>query len=79
MKNFRDMGVTDPGQINGMLMGSEMRGRMSGRTGMEMMAIGQTGAEMFRGTGISMERNFELNQMNATNIPRTAEHRRSQS
>ena len=68
MRGFRDMGVTDPGQITRMTLGSEVMGRMSGKTGMEMMAIGQTGAEMFRGTGIDMSKGFELNQMNAVGI-----------
>lgn len=74
IRGFRDMGVTDPAQINRMVLGSEVMGRASGRTGMEMMAIGQTGAEMFRGTGISMARGFELNQMNTMDIRRGLDH-----
>lgn len=68
VRGFRDMGVTDPTEVNRLVLGSEMRGRMSGRTGMEMMALGQAGAEIFRGTGIAMERGFELNQINTTSI-----------
>lgn len=68
IRGFRDMGVTDPSEINRLTLGSEARGRSSGRTGMEMMAIGQTGAEMFRGTGIDMQRGFELNQMNVGTV-----------
>lgn len=68
IRGFRDMGVTDPSQIQHHVLSSEVMGRASGRTGMEMMAIGQTGAEMFRGTGISMQRGFELNQMNTMMI-----------
>lgn len=68
IRGFRDMGVTDPGQINNLTLSSEARGRMSGRTGLEMISIGQSGAEIFRGTGINMERGFELNQMNATSV-----------
>lgn len=68
IRGFRDMGVTDPSEVARLTMTSEMRGRMSGRTGMEMVAIGQAGAELFRGTGISMERGFELNQMNTTTV-----------
>lgn len=64
IRGFRDMGVTDTGDIMRLTLRSEAIGRQSGRTGMEMMAIGQTGAEMFRGTGISMQLGFELNQMN---------------
>lgn len=68
IRGFRDMGVTDSGQINRMVMGSEMSGRMSGRTGMEMMAIGQAGAEIFRGTGVRMGLGFETNQLNTVTI-----------
>ena len=68
IRGFRDMGVTDPGEINRLALRSETLGRASGKTGMEMMAIGQAGAEMFRGTGVSMELGFNLNQMNTANI-----------
>lgn len=68
IRGFRDMGVTDPSEINRLTMGSEMRGRMAGRTGQEMLAVGQAGAEIFRGTGIDMNRGFELNQMNVTTV-----------
>jgi hypothetical protein len=68
IRGFRDMGVTDPGQVNRMTMGSELMGRAGGRTGMEMMAIGQAGAEIFRGTGVNMAKGFELNQMNTMQI-----------
>jgi hypothetical protein len=68
IRGMRDMGVTDPGEVTRLTMGSEMRGRMSGRTGMEMMAVGQAGAEIFRGTGVNMERGFELNQMNVQSV-----------
>jgi hypothetical protein len=68
MRGFRDMGVTDSSDITRLTLASEARGRMSGRTGMEMMALGQAGAEMFRGTGINMERGFELAQENAVTV-----------
>jgi hypothetical protein len=68
IRGFRDMGITDSGTVNSMVLRSEVMGRASGRTGMEMMAIGQQGAELFRGTGISMQRGFELNQMNVQAI-----------
>lgn len=70
IRGMRDMGVTDPGEVNRMVLGSEVAGRASGRTGMEMMAIGQTGAELFRGTGINMAKGFELAQQN-TGMVRT--------
>lgn len=66
IRGLRDMGVTDPVAMQSMVLRSETMGRMSGRTGSEMLAIGQTGAEMFRGTGIAMQRGFELNQQNTT-------------
>jgi len=68
VRGFRDMGVTDPSEVSRLVLSSEARGRASGRTGMEMLAIGQAGAEIFRGTGITMERGFELNQMNVTTV-----------
>lgn len=68
IRGLRDMGVSDPGMQQQMVLRSETLGRASGRTGMEMMAAGQTGAEMFRGTGISMQRGFELNQQNTTMV-----------
>lgn len=68
MRAFRDMGVTNTGEVNRLTMGSELAGRMSGKTGMEMLATGQTGAELFRGTGITMQRGFELAQENAVTV-----------
>ena len=68
IRGFRDMGVTDPAMINQLTLNAEAMGRASGRTGMEMLAIGQTGAEMFRGTGIRMGLGFESNQMNAVSV-----------
>lgn len=68
IRGLRDMGVTDPVAQQSMVLRAETMGRASGRTGMEMMQIGQAGAEMFRGTGISMQRGFELNQQNATMV-----------
>jgi hypothetical protein len=68
IRGLRDMGVTDASTQQSMILGSEATGRMSGRTGMEMMAVGQTGAEMFRGTGISMQRGFEVNQQNTAMV-----------
>ena len=66
IRGMRDMGVTDPGMQQKLVMNTEVLARMSGKTGMEMMAVGQAGAEMFRGTGISMQKGFELNQQNTT-------------
>jgi hypothetical protein len=65
IRGLRDMGISDPISQQQVILGSEVMGRASGRTGMEMMAVGQAGAEIFRGTGISMQRGFQLNQQNA--------------
>jgi hypothetical protein len=66
IRGLRDMGISDPMAQQQMIMRSETLGRASGRTGMEMMAAGQAGAEIFRGTGVSMQRGFELNQQNTS-------------
>jgi len=68
IRGLRDMGITDPVMQQSTIMRSEVLGRMSGKTGMEMMAVGQTGAEIFRGTGINMQRGFELNQQNTAMV-----------
>lgn len=68
MRGMRDMGVDTPQGMAQIAMRSELAGRMSGRTGMEMVSIGQTGAEMFRGTGINMQVGFESMQNNMVTI-----------
>lgn len=67
IRGMRDMGVEGAG-VGRLTTQSEIMGRASGRTGMEMLAIGQAGAEMFRGTGITMERGFTLAQQNTQMI-----------
>lgn len=67
IRGMRDMGVEGSG-VSKLTVQSEVMGRASGRTGMEMLSIGQAGAEMFRGTGITMERGFTLAQQNAQMI-----------
>lgn len=68
LRSLRDIGVDEAGEANRLVVGSEMRGRATGRTGQEMMALGLAGAEQFRGTGISMSKGFELNQMNVESV-----------
>lgn len=65
IRGFNDMGITDGSQISAMSFKADAMGRATGRTGLEMLQIGQTGADMFRGTGINMQLGFETNQMNA--------------
>lgn len=66
IRAYKDMGITSTQDVIGMSMASDAMGIASGRTGMEMTAIGMQGANIFRGTGISMKTGFQLNQMNAT-------------
>ena len=66
MRGLRDIGVTDPAQMTGIVTRAETLGRMSGRTGMEMLAIGQQGAELFRGTGVRMGLGLDTEMQNAT-------------
>lgn len=68
IRGFQDMGITSPGDISAAAFRADAMGRAAGRTGMEMLAIGQTGAEMFRGTGVRMGLGAELNQMNTVMI-----------
>lgn len=65
IRGFRDMGVTNSGDVSRMVYQSETLGRMSGKTGMEMLAVGQQGAELFRGTGVRMGLGFESAQTSA--------------
>jgi hypothetical protein len=68
MRGMQDIGITDPGQMTNMALRAETLGRMSGRTGMEMLALGQTGAEIFRGTGISMQLGANVNMQNVAMV-----------
>ena len=68
VRGMRDMGITEPGDVSRFAMKAETMGRMSGRTGMEMMAFAQTGAEIFRGTGVNMQLGAETNLQNVTMI-----------
>lgn len=68
MRGFRDIGVTDPGQMSKMTLQAETTGRMAGRTGMEMLSLGQAGAEIFRGTGVSMQLGAEANMQNVAMV-----------
>lgn len=68
MRGFRDMGVDDVSTMTRLSLQSEAFGRASGKTGSEMLAVGQAGAEIFRGTGVRMGLGFDLNQMNTVLI-----------
>lgn len=64
MRDLRGIGVEDPARARQLIMGSEPLGRVAGRTTQEMVTAGLQGAEIFRGTGISMDIGFQATQMN---------------
>jgi len=63
MKDFKGIGV-DAGAVGGMVLQAQTFGKMSGRTASEMVNIGMQGAEIFRGTGVSMQIGYQANVMN---------------
>lgn len=67
IKDMKAIGVS-PGEVSGFVMQADAAGRVAGRTGAEMMGIGMQGAEMFRGTGVSMQAGFQMNVMNTAAI-----------
>jgi hypothetical protein len=67
LKDLRSIGI-DPSNAKGALMSAEIMGRASGKSAGEMMNIGLQGAELFRGTGVSMEIGFQANMMNTASI-----------
>lgn len=67
VRDMRSMGM-DPSQARQMVSTAESLGRVAGRTAAEMFAVGQQGAEMYRGTGVSMQVGFQAAQANLTSI-----------
>lgn len=67
VRDMRSMGM-DPAQTRQMITNAESLGRVAGRTAAEMFAVGQQGAEMYRGTGVSMQVGFQAAQANLTSI-----------
>ena len=67
LKDLRSIGI-DPADAKGALMSAEIMGRASGKSAGEMMNIGLQGAELFRGTGVSMGIGFQANMMNTASI-----------
>lgn len=63
IKDLRGIGM-DPSQMGAMAMKADGLGMVAGRTGMEMVSAGLQGAELFRGTGVSMGIGFQSNMMN---------------
>lgn len=67
LKDLRSIGI-DPAEAKGALMAAETMGRASGKSAGEMFNLGMQGAEMFRGTGVSMSIGFQANMMNNASI-----------
>jgi hypothetical protein len=68
MKDLRGIGVTDPNEAGQLIMQSDVKGKVAGRTASEMLEIGMQGAELLRGTGVSMDIGFKSAQMNLAAI-----------
>lgn len=67
MKEFKSVGITG-GDVRAALASSQALGLASGRTAAEMVGLGLQGAEMYRGTGVSMSVGFAGAQMNLSSI-----------
>jgi hypothetical protein len=68
MKDFRGIGITDANEVGRLTMQSQAQGKMAGKTAGEMVEVGMQGAEMMRGTGISMSIGFKAAQMNLSAV-----------
>ena len=67
MRDFRGINVM-PGQMGSMMFQADTAGKLTGRTGAEMVGLGLQGAELFRGTGIEMKLGYQSNVMNLVGI-----------
>ena len=62
IRELRDQGFDSPEQMRHAVSTADILGTASGRTAAEMLSIGRQGAEMVRGTGISMGVGSEMMQ-----------------
>lgn len=67
VKELRAIGI-DPSQVKSLVGSADMLGRMAGRTAAEMVGVGIQGAEMFRGTGVSMQVGMQATMMNMASV-----------
>ena len=67
IKDLRSIGI-EPGQARDIVGKADAFGKMAGRTGTEMVNIGLQGAEMFRGTGVSMDIGMQGTMMNLAQV-----------
>jgi hypothetical protein len=63
IKAMRDVGVTTEVGQKAMIGRADIMGLASGKTAAEMFTIGLQGAQVFRGTGVSMESGSQANQV----------------
>ena len=54
LKSLREIGITNPNAVSATLQQADILGTATGRTAAEVLSMGRQGAEMVRGTGISL-------------------------
>jgi hypothetical protein len=67
MRELKAVGIEGMGVHDVSMMAGSL-GKVAGRTGAEMVGIGLQGAELYRGTGVSMSIGMEANMMNIANV-----------
>ena len=67
IKELKSIGI-DPTQARQVVGSADALGRMAGRTGAEMLNIGLQGAELFRGTGVTMGIGAQASMMNLASV-----------
>jgi len=67
MKELKGIGISES-MGGAVAQQAQALGKMSGRSAMEMVGIGLQGAELFRGTGVSMGIGFQANMMNVSAV-----------
>ncbi|NDC22650.1 MAG: hypothetical protein EBZ49_00745 [Proteobacteria bacterium] len=67
IKDLKAIGV-EGGDVKSMLGTADISGRISGRTAGEALGLGLQGAEMFRGTGVSMGIGAQATMMNLASV-----------
>ena len=63
MKDLKAINI-DPSQVREVVTHADAIGKLTGRTGQEIVGLGLQGAELFRGTGIEAKIGYQSNVMN---------------
>lgn len=63
MKDLKAINI-DPSQVREVVTQADAVGKLTGRTGQEIVGLGLQGAELFRGTGIEAKIGYQSNVMN---------------